>query len=322
MSPDENFTSIRCIDSVNPLSWFNTGKKLVKEKYDMVIFRYWNPFFAPALGTIASVLKRKAPQSKLISLCDNILPHEYIPMGNFFTEYFLNKMDGHLVQSSQTEEELNQIISNPCYVKRLHPLYDNFPEKIDKKFAKEKLGISSKYVILYFGLIRQYKGFDILLNAVSELLTLRSDFHVLAAGECYGDDSPYKKIIKEKNLQQVLTWENRFIPDDEVADYFSAADIAALPYRSASQSGITQIAFHYDVPVIVTSVGGLPEIVPDGEVGRVIETENPHMLTETLNQCLTEKNLEEMSQNIVEHKKQFSWDHFIDGIEEVYSQII
>jgi len=172
ISPDYSFTSYRIIDSVNPFSWFNTGKRIIVEKYDMVIFRYWNPFFAPALGTIATVLKRKAHQSKLISLCDNILPHENIPMGNFFTEYFLSKMDGHLVQSSQTEKELNQIISNPCYVKRLHPIYDNYPERIDKQSAKEKLGISTKYIILFFGLIRHYKGFDILLRAVSELLKL------------------------------------------------------------------------------------------------------------------------------------------------------
>ena len=318
----QHFTSERSIDSINPFNWIKTGGILAKRKYDLVILRFWNPFFAPALGTIAGILKRKSPHTRLISLCDNILPHEKMPMGESFTEYFLQRMDGHLVQSSQTENELKEFLYSPDYVKRFHPLYDCFPEKMKKNTARKKLKLDAKFVILYFGLIRHYKGFDILLRAVSELLKLRSDFHVLAAGECYGEASLYNKIIKEKNLEQVLTWENRFIPDDEVADFFSAADIAALPYRSASQSGITQIAFHYDLPVIVTSVGGLPEIVPDGEVGRVIETENPHKLAETLNQCLKEKNLEEMSKNIVEHKKQFSWDHFIDGIEEVYSQII
>ncbi len=320
-SEKEGITSARLIDSINPLNWFNTGRKIAKQNYDLVVFRFWNPFFAPALGIIAGILKRKSPLTRLMSLCDNILPHENMPLGAFFTEFFMHKMDGHLVQSTQTEKELHDILTSPKYIKRFHPLYDCFPGKMEKMTARKKLKIDSKYVILYFGLIREYKGFDILLKAITCLKKLRNDFHVIAAGECYGDSQKYEQIIKEEKLEEFITWENSFIPDEEVNVYFSAADIAALPYRSASQSGITQIAFHYDLPVIVSKVGGLPEIVPDGKVGRVIDPENPELLAHTLDKCLEENELEEMSSHIVDHKKQFTWDHFVDGIEELYTQI-
>lgn len=318
----QHFTSERSIDSINPFNWIKTGGILAKRKYDLVILRFWNPFFAPALGTIAGILKRKSPHTRLISLCDNILPHEKMPMGESFTEYFLQRMDGHLVQSSQTENELKEFLYSPDYVKRFHPLYDCFPEKMKKNTARKKLKLDAKFVILYFGLIRQYKGFDILLKAISHLKKLRNDFQVVAAGECYEDSQKYEQIIKDENIEELITWENRFIPDEEVKLYFSAADIAALPYRSASQSGITQIAFYYDLPVIVTKVGGLPEIVPDGKVGRVILPEKPELLGDTLNQCLDEKVLQKMSSNIIEHKKQFTWDHFVQGIEKLYSNLV
>ncbi len=316
-----HYPSDRCIDSINPLSWFKTGNKLANNKYDLVIFRVWNPFFAPALGVIAEVITRKSPTTRLVSICDNILPHEKTPLGYFFTSYLFKKLHGHLVQSSQIEEELHAIVTSPVYEKRFHPILSSFPEKMKKKDAREKLKLKSENIILYFGIIREYKGFDILLKAISELKDKRIDFHLLAAGECYGSDAKYTKLISDLGISDYITWHNRYVPDEDVSMYFSAADVVALPYRSASQSGITQIAYHYNLPVIVTKVGGLPEIVDKGKSGYTIEPENPVELAGVLSENLGTQKLNEMANYIQDFKHKFSWDYFIEGIESVYRRI-
>ena len=317
----ESPNNYRWIDSINPFSWFKTGNRLAKKKYDLVIFRFWNPFFAPALGIIAGLIKKKSPKSKLMSLCDNILPHEKTPMGDFLTTYLFQKLDGHIVQSSQTEKELQEVVDDPIYEKRFHPIYTNSPRKIDKYTARNKLGLTAKYIILYFGIIRDYKGFDILLNAIAKLKNSDLDFHLIAGGECYGNDEKYTQLISDLKISDFITWHNKYIPESDVAEYFSAADVVALPYRSASQSGITQIAYYYDIPVIVTKVGGLPEIVDDGQSGFTIETENPTELANVLETHLKKGTFLEMENYIKTFKQKFSWESFVEGIEAVYSKI-
>jgi len=317
----ENDNSSRMIDSINPLTWFSTGNKLAKKNYDLVIFRFWNPFFAPALGVIAGIIKKKSSHTKLMSLCDNILPHEKTPLADFLTTYLFDKLDGHVVQSSQTEKELQAVVESPVYEKRLHPIYTNFPKKIDKITARKKLGLSAKNIILYFGIIRDYKGFDILLNAIAELKDSGLDFHLLAGGECYGSDEKYTQLISNLGISDYITWHNKYIPDSEVSNYFSAADVVALPYRTASQSGVTQIAYSYDIPVIVTKVGGLPEIVDEGRSGFTIEPENPKELANILEKNLKAGTFLEMATYIKKFKQKFSWEYFVNGIELVYSKI-
>ena len=317
----ENDNSSRMIDSINPLTWFSTGNKLAKKNYDLVIFRFWNPFFAPALGVIAGIIKKKSSHTKLMSLCDNILPHEKTPLADFLTTYLFDKLDGHVVQSSQTENELQEMVENPIYEKRFHPIYTNFPKKIDKITARKKLGLSAKNIILYFGIIRDYKGFDILLNAIAELKNSGLDFHLLAGGECYGSDEKYTQLISNLGISDYITWHNKYIPDSEVSNYFSAADVVALPYRTASQSGVTQMAYSYDLPVIVTKVGGLPEIVDEGQSGFTIEPENPTELANILEKNLKAGTFLEMATYIKKFKQKFSWEYFVNGIELVYSKI-
>ena len=317
----ENDNSSRMIDSINPLTWFSTGNKLAKKNYDLVIFRFWNPFFAPALGVISGIIKKKSSYTKLMSLCDNILPHEKTPFAYFLTTYLFDKLDGHIVQSSQTENELQEVVENPVYEKRFHPIYTNFPKKIDKITARKKLGLSAKNIILYFGIIRDYKGFDILLNAIAELKDSGLDFHLLAGGECYGSDEKYTQLISNLGISDYITWHNKYIPDSEVSNYFSAADVVALPYRTASQSGVTQIAYSYDLPVIVTKVGGLPEIVDEGQSGFTIEPENPKELANILEKNLKVGTFLEMPTYIKKFKQKFSWEYFVNGIELVYSKI-
>jgi len=317
----ENNKSSRMIDSINPLTWFSTGNKLAKKNYDLVIFRFWNPFFAPALGVIAGIIKKKSSHTKLMSLCDNILPHEKAPLSDFLTTYLFDRLDGHVVQSSQTENELQEVVKNPIYEKRFHPIYTNFPKKIDKITARKKLGLSAKNIILYFGIIRDYKGFDILLNAIAELKDSGLDFHLLAGGECYGSDEKYTQLIFNLGISDYITWHNKYIPDSEVSNYFSAADVVALPYRTASQSGVAQMAYSYDLPVVITEVGGLPEIVDEGQSGITIEPENPKELANILEKNLKAGTFLEMETYIKIFKQKFSWEYFVNGIESVYSKI-
>ena len=316
-----NYPCKRWIDSINPLSWFKSGNMLAEKRFDLIIFRFWNPFFAPALGTIAGIIKKKSPKTKLMSLCDNIVPYEKTPLGDFLTTYLFQKLDGHIVQSSQTEKELLEVVDDPIYEKRFHPIYTNIPKKIDKITARKKLGLSAKNIILYFGIIRDYKGFDILLNAIAELKDSGLDFHLLAGGECYGSDEKYTKLISNLGISDYITWHNKYIPDSEVSNYFSAADVVALPYRTASQSGVTQMAYSYDLPVIVTKVGGLPEIVDEGQSGFTIETENPKELANMLEKNLKAGTFLEMATYIKKFKQKFSWEYFVNGIELVYSRI-
>ncbi len=311
----------RCIDSINPITWLKTGEKLSARKFDLVIFRFWNPLFAPALSMIALKIRKKSPHTKLISLCDNILPHENMLFGSLLTRYLFRLLDGHLVQSGQTENELHKIIGKPIYEKRFHPLLTTYSKKIAKNEARLKLGLTDKYIILYFGIIRQYKGFDILLKAIASLKEKMNTFHVLAVGECYEKQEKYTALIDKLDISDCITWHDRYIPDDDVAMYFSAADVAALPYRSASQSGVIPIAYYYNLPVIVTKVGGLPEIVDADKSGFVIEPDNPDELSNVLAENLGTPIFDKMSHYIQSYKQQFSWELFVEGIEKLFNRI-
>ena len=309
------------IDSINPISWIKASNYLSNREYDLIIFRFWNPFFSLALGTIAKIIKIKSKNTKMISLCDNIIPHEKILLSKVLIKYFLKKLDGHLIQSNQTKDELIQIVQKPIYEKCFHPVYANYPQKINKDLAREKLNLKSKNIILYFGLIRNYKGFDILLEAVSILKKSMKDFHLLVAGECYVDEKVYTTLINNLEIEEYITWHNRYIPDIDVNKYFAASDILALPYRSASQSGVAQLSYFYDCPVIVTDVGGLPEIVEEKKSGFIINSEDPDELASVLLKYLGTNQIEKMSNFIKEYKNKFSWKNFVESVELLYTKI-
>ena len=312
----------RCIDSINPLNWYNVGRKIAKGKFDLVIFNIWNPFFSPSLGMIASQVSKKSPNTKLISLCHNILPHEKIPFGKILISYVLNKMHGHIVLSSQVEKELNEILTNPIYTKKFHPIYDSYSDKIRKSEAKQELNITAKKnIILFFGLIRPYKGFEILLKSISLLKDKNISFHLIVAGECYQDKKQYIELINNLKISNYMTWHDSYIPDNDVVKYFSVADVVVLPYTSASQSGISQIAYNYNMPIIVSDVGGLPEMVIDGKTGFIFKSGDSNMLFEKIFKILMKTNRDAMSNYIFKYKNKFSWIKFIEGIEELYGKL-
>ncbi|MAJ44863.1 MAG: hypothetical protein CMF96_09010 [Candidatus Marinimicrobia bacterium] len=304
--------SLECLDSINPISWFKVANQIKKENFDLVIFRFWNPFFAPMLVTIARLIKRKNPKLKLISLFDNFLPHESQFYDKYFTRSFVYEMHGNIVQSKKVEEEITEFCSDISLKRLFHPLYTKYGDLEIQSECKAKLKLKKKFIILYFGLVRKYKGLDILMESIAKLKTLRNDFSVIAAGESYGDSVGLQNLISKLNINDVFEWQNNFIPDDHISTYFSACDILVLPYRSASQSGIVQIAYHFNKPVIVTNVGGLPEMVEIGRSGSIVNPESPEELSKEINKYLDKVKLAEMSNFIEIFKEKYSWKIFVE----------
>lgn len=309
------------INSVNPLNWLRTGNALAREKADIILVRYWLPFFGPALGTILRRVRKKSPGTKIICLADNIIPHEKRIGDLLFTRYFVKPIQGFLTMSQSVLKDLAQFAQNQPAQYTPHPLYDNFGAQEDKRTARAKLGIpADEKAILFFGLIRKYKGLDILLEAMADPRIRQRGIKLIVAGEFYDKKEGYEQIIQEQGLADLLYLHTRFIPNSEVGTYFSAADIVVQPYRNATQSGVTQICFHFDKPMIVTDVGGLSESIPDGKVGYVSQV-NPADIADKIVRFYDEDKEAEFVAAVQEEKKQYSWSYFIDALLSVAKQI-
>ncbi len=269
-SAPEDLHIVRNINSINPFSWIRAGMAIRRSSPDLVVVKFWLPFMGPCFGTILRVIKRKI-QTKVISILDNVLPHEKRPGDTLFTRYFINTCDGFIAMSKQVFNDLKIFTDKPAKLVP-HPLYDHFGEIIEKAEARQCLELpAAGKMILFFGFIRQYKGLDLLLEAMSDDRIKKAGLKLLIAGEFYEDAKPYHDLIQKYGLQDQVILKTDFIPDSEVKYFFCASDLVVQPYRSATQSGITPMAYHFERPMIVTDVGGLPEIVPDGKVGLVAE---------------------------------------------------
>ena len=307
------------LNSINPLNWFLVGRKYKKIKPDIIIFRYWMPFFGPCFGTFARIVKSNH-HTQIIAITDNIIPHEKRFFDTPFSKYFLPVLDGAVAMSRKVLGDLQNFpISKP--VKKTgyhaHPLYDNFGRSVSKSEACESLGLDeNKRYILFFGFIRNYKGLDILLEAMSLLPESLKDVNLLVAGEYYEDSAPYDEIIAQKQLGKRVELHTKFIPNDDVKLYFSAADIVAQPYRNATQSGVSQVAYHFETPMIITNVGGLSELVPHGEAGWVCEP-MAKSLAAAIVSMYVPKRLDHIRNSLKELKKQFSWPSMVKALEEV-----
>ena len=316
-----SFKSNRTIDSIGPGSWKITARQIIEYAPDLVIYRFWNPFFGLSMGSIAKSIRKISPEIKQIALCDNVIPHESSIIDKWLTMRLFNLLDGFLVQSDGVKNELKNLIPNTTVEKRFHPIYDNYGPRINKISARQKHNITSKHLILYFGIVRDYKGLDVLIKATKLLKEQMDDFHVLAVGESYQTSEKYNSLITALEVGDVFTWENRFVPDSEVSTYFSASDVMALPYHSASQSGIVQIAYSFNVPVVVTNVGGLPEYVEKGVSGEIVKVNDPAELANCLANGLINGDFSMMSDGMDAVKSKFTWSNFIEGVESLYAQI-
>lgn len=311
----EKIESKRIIDSINPINWFITGLKIAREKPDTVIFKYWLPFFAPCFGTIAGIIKIFS-NSKIIFICHNITPHEKFPLAKLLSKFAFLFVDHFIVQSTSVEEDLIKIKPKASYKKVFHPIYEIFGEAIDRNEARKLLGIKpDEKVLLFFGYIREYKGLDLLLKSMNLVLS-KFPVKLLVVGEFYEDPKRYYKIVEEEGIEDFVIFRSEYIPNDEVKVYFSASDLVVLPYVSATQSGIVQIAYNFNKPVIATNVGGLPEVVIYGETGFVVEPSS-EKLAEAIVRFFDLDLGETFSKNIENVKGKFSWEHLVRVVEEL-----
>lgn len=313
--PDDLDIRIK-VNSINPFNWLKVGKELKKLKPDILVVRYWLPFMAPCLGTISSIVRRNS-HTKIVAIADNVIPHEKRTGDKLLTAYFIKKVDGFITMSETVRSDLKKFNVRDDIIRFCeHPLYDNFGKIISKQKAKEFLKLDTgKPLVLFFGFIRDYKGLDILLEAMNSKALRNLGVKLIIAGEFYSSPEKYHRIAEELNLHDHIIWQTEFIPNDMVRFYFCAADIVAQPYKSATQSGVTQIAYHFEVPMLVTNVGGLPEMVPNDQVGYVVEPE-PQAIRNSLISFFTKNESERMIENIKIHKKRFSWEALVNKIME------
>ena len=309
-----------CINSINPFNWIRIGLKLKRKKPDLVVIKFWMPFMAPCLGTIAKIA-RWNKHTKVVSIIDNIIPHEKRMGDKTLAKYFTHSVDGFVVMSKSVFHDLQHFESKHPKVFCPHPLYDNFGEIINKNQAKTNinLDVNTKY-LLFFGFIRDYKGLDLLLKAFADERLRRFPVKLIVAGEFYSDSKLYFDLIEQLNLKDHVIMANDFIPDSKVADYFNVADMVVQPYKDATQSGVTQIAYHFNKPMLVTDVGGLAEIVPNGKVGYVVKPDVKQIADALVH--FYENNKEaEFSNFAKEEKKKYSWEKMLSSIDEVLENL-
>lgn len=267
------------INSINPFNWIKIGNRLKKERPDLIIVRFWLPFMGPALGTILRRVK-KNKHTKIVCIADNVIPHEKRPGDKPFTSYFLKSCDAFVTMSEKVMSDLRLFEKDKPAQLVSHPLYDNFGAILSKQEARNHLGLpATEKVILFFGFIRKYKGLDILLEAMATTQLKSAGIKLLVAGEFYEDEKPYQEQIEKLQLSDSLILKTDFIQDSEVKYYLCAADAVIQPYRNATQSGVTPLAYHFEKPMVVTNVGGLPSLVPHEKVGLVVEP-NPEAIAE------------------------------------------
>lgn len=308
------------VNSVNPFNWQKVGKEIAALKPEMLVVKFWLPFMAPSLGRICRLVKANGI-TKVVAILDNIVPHEKRIGDRMLASYFVNSVDAFVAMSDSVLNELSQFDQTKPRAVSPHPLFDNFGEAVTKKEAYRHLGLAlNEEHLLFFGFIRDYKGLDLLLQAMADERVRRLNMKLIVAGEFYTDAKPYVDLIRQLNLQDKLVLKTDFIADSEVRYYFCAADMVVQPYKHATQSGVTQICYHFNRPMLVTNVGGLPEIVPNGKVGYVVEV-NPQAIADAIVDFYTNHREHVMRDNIKEEKQKYTWSKMTQTIFSLLEKI-
>ena len=304
----EGLKITRMLNSVNPFNWFSTARRIRKAAPDLLIIKFWMPFMAPCLGTVARIVKRGG-KTRVVTILDNLIPHEKRPGDSLLIRYFCGSVDKYVAMSKSVLADIDKFDRRKPRVFRPHPIYDNFGEPVSRAQACSRLGLDPEDKnLLFFGLIRDYKGLDMLLKAYPAVVDKAK---LVVAGEFYGNEDKYHALAKSLGIDDKVVWLSRFIPDSEVRYCFCAADLIVQPYRSATQSGVTQIAYHFGKPMLVTNVGGLPEIVPDGQAGYVVEPD-PEKISTALEDFLSRN--PDFSEGLEKQKQEFSWKTFVQAV--------
>lgn len=304
-----------CINSINPFNWLKVGNRIRKEKPDLIVVRYWLPFMGPCLGTILRIVRRNK-HTRIVCLADNIIPHEKRPGDRQFTAYFVKACDAFVTMSEKVLSDLRIFDKKKPALQTVHPLYDDFGNPSPIHEAREKLELPQQTpLLLFFGFIRKYKGLDLLLDALKLLKDKGITYQLLIAGEFYGDEKAYQDQIDALGIRDQLILRTTFIPDHEVRFYLSAADVVVQPYRNATQSGVTPLAYHFSKPMIVTNVGGLAELVPDGKAGIVTEPD-PVSIAAGIERFFA-LGTEHFSKGLEAEKRKYSWEHMTKALLSV-----
>jgi D-inositol-3-phosphate glycosyltransferase len=314
--PPEKLTIRPMINSVNPLSWLKTGLYLKKRRPDIILFRFWLPFMGPAFGTIARLVRGNG-HTRILALTDNVIPHEKRVGDLPFTKYFLAPVHGFLTMSRAVLRDLEALQPGKPKVYHAHPLYDNFGAAEPKAAALAALALDPGFrYILFFGFIRAYKGLDLLLEAMADPRLQALPVKLIIAGEFYEDAAPYEALIRKHQLDGRIIRATSFIPNSQVVHYFCAADLVVQPYKHATQSGVSQIAYHFDKPMLVTNVGGLAELIPDGKAGYVTDA-HPQAIADAITDFYTHEREAAFVAHLPELKKQFSWESMVQAIRQL-----
>lgn len=313
----EGLTILSRINSINPINWWRVGSELRRLRPDLIVVRFWLPLMGPALGTILRRVK-KNKHTRIVAITDNVIPHEKRPGDTPFTRYFLQSCDAYITMSEKVMRDLRTFQPDKPARQVTHPLYDNFGEPIPRESARallrsQGIGIGdTDKVLLFFGFIRQYKGLDIALEAMADPRVRAAGIKLLVAGEFYEDAAPYRELIARLGIGDLLLLRTDFIPDSEVRNYLCAADAVIQPYRNATQSGVTPLAYHFEKPMIVSNVGGLPALVPHEKVGLVAEPEPDAMADAILR--FFEIGGAHFIPGLRAEKQKYSWSRLVETI--------
>lgn len=301
------------INSVNPLNWFKVAKQIIKEDPDYILVQFWMPFFAPSLGTILRRVKRKS-KAKIITVSHNFFPHEKRIGDTQFLKYYSKVSNNYIALSRSVKQDIENFQDGAKVVFSPHPIYNIFGEKVTKEESRNKLKVDpNTKLILFFGIIRAYKGLELLIESIKEMKS--KDVKVIVAGEFYEDKQPYIDLINKYNLNDQFIILDQFVKSEDIKYYFCASDIVVQPYLSATQSGVTQIAYHFERPMLVTNVGGLAEIVPHNKAGYVCEKDSKEIAV-ALNEYFDKDKEEEFTKFVAEYKENFSWSKLFQSIIE------
>lgn len=312
----EDLNIVRRVHSINPLNWLKVGREIRRQCPDMVMIRFWLPFLAPCLGTIARVVRRDK-RIRVVGLLDNVVPHEHRIGDRLFARYMIRSLGGYVAMSESVLSDARSFDDSLPHGLTPHPLYDNFGPKVSREEAIKVLGLDgdTRY-ILFFGLIRDYKGLDLLLRAFADERLRGKRVKLIVAGEFYSNADTYEQLERELHLAEHIVWCKEFVPADKVRYYFAAADLVAQPYKTATQSGITQIAYHFERPMLVTDVGGLAEIVPHGKVGYVVKPDVAE-IADALVDFVDHHTDEDYREGIVEEKAKYAWSNMTRQLLDV-----
>ena len=310
----------RSVNSVNPLNWLKVGNKIKNDEPDILIVRYWMPFMAPSLGKISRIVK-KNNKTKIIAIVDNFIPHEKRIGDQTLSKYFTNSVDAFITMSKAVLNDISKINSTKIIRFTPHPIYDIYGKLFEKSTAIEKLNLSNKNkYILFFGLIRDYKGLDLLLDAMKNEEIKQLGIKLIVAGEFYSNEEKYLAQIKENNIEDNVILVSKFIPDNEVGLYFSASDLIVQPYKTATQSGVTQIAYHFNKPMLVTNVGGLPEIVPNNKCGYVVNKSANEISNSIIDFYINNKE-KHFAPFIEKEKEKYEWNKLTATIFNIFNEL-